>query len=56
MSPFQTITARLVRSVALSDFTKHLEFVVAASQFGFVAGQWLSLKEPNAEGEEITRA
>jgi ferredoxin-NADP reductase len=56
MAQFQSISARLVRSVALSEFTKHLEFEVAAPQFGFVPGQWLSLKQVNDEGEEITRA
>jgi ferredoxin-NADP reductase len=56
MTAFQTLTARLVRSTTLSDFTRHIEFEVAAPQFRFVPGQWLSLKQPNAEGEEITRA
>ena len=57
MAPFQTHTARLVRSVPLTDFTKHLEFEVAGtSHFGFVAGQWLSATEHKADGEEITRA
>jgi ferredoxin-NADP reductase len=56
MAPFQTITARLVRSNVLSEFTKHIEFEVTAAQFGFVPGQWLSLKQTNPEGEEITRA
>jgi ferredoxin-NADP reductase len=57
MAQFQTHTARLVRSLPLTDFTKHLEFEVpAVSHFGFVAGQWLSTKEHKADGEEITRA
>src|SRR6185437_11372233 len=57
MTPFQTYTARLVRAVPLSDFTKHLEFeMVQAPRFGFVAGQWLSMKQNTPEGEEITRA
>jgi ferredoxin-NADP reductase len=57
MSPFQTFTVRLVRSVALSEQTKHLEFQVpGAPRFGFVAGQWLSLKTNKPDGEEITRA
>jgi len=57
MSPFQTFTVRLVRSVALSEQTKHLEFQVpGAPRFGFVAGQWLSLKTNKPNGEEITRA
>jgi ferredoxin-NADP reductase len=54
---FQTLTAQLVRSTALSDFTKHLEFEVqGATQFGFVPGQWLSLIHRKPDGEEITRA
>lgn len=56
MATFQTLKARLVGSRALSEFTKHLDFEVAAERFGFVPGQWLSLKHPNAQGEEITRA
>ena len=55
MSAFQTITARVVRSTALSEFTKHIEFEASAERFGFVPGQWLSLKQTNPEGEEITR-
>jgi ferredoxin-NADP reductase len=54
---FQTVTARLTRSTALSDFTKHLEFEVeSAPNFGFVPGQWLSLKQTKPDGEELTRA
>jgi ferredoxin-NADP reductase len=54
---FQTVTARLVRTTSLSELTKHLEFEVqAASRFGFVAGQWLSLQHIKPDGEEITRA
>lgn len=53
---FQTYTARLSRSLPLSEFTKHLEFEIAAPRFGFVAGQWLSLKANKPDGEEITRA
>ena len=56
MASFQSVNARLLQSRALSAFTKHLEFEVAADQFGFVPGQWLSLKQINAQGEEITRA
>jgi len=55
--PFQTFTARLVHSVALSELTKHLEFEMnGAPRFGFVAGQWLSFKTNRADGEEIVRA
>jgi ferredoxin-NADP reductase len=56
MAPFQTLTARLAASRPLSQFTKHLEFEVSGEKFGFVPGQWLSLKQTNPEGEEITRA
>jgi ferredoxin-NADP reductase len=55
--PFQSFTARLVRSVALSDLTKHLEFEMkGVPRFGFVAGQWLSFKTNKPDGEEIIRA
>jgi ferredoxin-NADP reductase len=55
--PFQTHSARLARSTVLSGFTKHLEFEVQnISRFGFVPGQWLSLKHTKSDGEEITRA
>src|SRR5712692_3575668 len=57
MTPFQTYTARLIRSVSLSDQTKHLEFEMeGVNRFGFVPGQWLSLKANKSDGEEITRA
>ena len=57
MTQFQTHIARLVDSVPLTDFTKHLEFeVLDQPHFGFVAGQWLSAKEYKPDGEEITRA
>lgn len=55
MSPYQTFTARLVRSTTLTELTKHLEFEMNA-RFGFVAGQWLSFKTNKLDGEEITRA
>ena len=54
---FQTLIARLVRSESLSEFTKHLEFEVEGMpRFGFVPGQWLSVKANTPAGEEITRA
>ena len=57
MAQFQTLTGRLVRSEPLSEFTKHLEFEVEnVPRFGFVPGQWLSVKAQTPEGEEITRA
>ncbi|HSY65291.1 MAG TPA: FAD-dependent oxidoreductase [Terriglobales bacterium] len=55
--PFQTFTAKLIRSVPLSDLTKHLEFEMqGVPRFGFVAGQWLSFKTNKPDGEEIIRA
>jgi len=57
MAQFQTLTAHLVGSSALSDYTKHLEFEVqGVPRFGFVPGQWLSLTTSSPQGEEITRA
>ena len=57
MSLFQSFAARLIRAVSLSEQTKHLEFEVRGiPHFGFVAGQWLSLKHIKPDGEEITRA
>lgn len=57
MAQFQTLTARLTRSEPLSEFTKHLEFKVeGVAHFGFVPGQWLSVKANTPDGEEITRA
>ena len=52
----QTFNAQLTRSVELSSVTKHLEFGTSAPRFGFVAGQWLSMKANMPDGEEITRA
>jgi|SRR5215469_743455 len=56
MPQFQTMTARLTHSVALSEFTRHIEFELDAPKFGFVPGQWLSLTHAKPDGEEITRA
>jgi ferredoxin-NADP reductase len=57
MAQFQTLTARLLGSRPLSDYTKHLEFEVNGSpRFGFVAGQWLSVRTNMPDGEEMTRA
>ena len=57
MPQFQTQSAKLIRSIALTDFTRHLEFEVkGATRFGFVPGQWISVKANTPEGEEITRA
>jgi len=57
MAQFKTFDARIVRSVTLSEFTKHLELEVdGVPRFGFVPGQWLSVKATTPDGEEITRA
>lgn len=57
MAPFQTFTLQLNGAQTLSALTKHLEFEVKGiTRFGFVPGQWLSLKTDKPDGEEITRA
>ena len=50
------LTARLIRSVLLSEKTKHLEFdVEEVSSFDFFAGQFISVREPRGE-QFVTRA
>jgi ferredoxin-NADP reductase len=50
------LTARLTRSVLLSEKTKHLEFVVEElSSFDFIAGQFISVREPRGD-KFVTRA
>ena len=57
MAQFKTFDARVLRSVTLSDFTKHLELEVnRVTRFGFVPGQWLSVKANTPDGGEMTRA
>jgi ferredoxin-NADP reductase len=57
MAQFKTLDARVLRSVSLSEFTRHIELEVSGvSRFGFVPGQWLSVKAKTPDGEEITRA
>lgn len=57
MAQFKTFTARVLRSLPLSGFTKHIELeVIGVPRFGFVPGQWLSVKASTPEGEEMTRA
>src|SRR5271165_5089520 len=57
MVPFKTYNARVLRSIPLSEFTKHLELEVeGVPGFSFVPGQWLSVKANTPEGEEMTRA
>src|SRR5208282_2235138 len=44
-------------SVPLSEFTKHIELEVnGVTRFGFVPGQWLSVKARTPDGEEMIRA
>jgi ferredoxin-NADP reductase len=50
------LTARLTRSDILSEKTKHLEFdVEELSSFDFVAGQFISVREPRGD-KFVTRA
>jgi len=56
VAQFKTFDARLLRSVPLSEFTKHLEFEVnGVTRFDFVPGQWLSVKATTPDGQEMTR-
>lgn len=57
MAHFKTLEARVLKSAPLSEFTKHIELEVkGVAHFGFVPGQWLSVKVTAPDGEEITRA
>ena len=57
MAQFKTFDAHVLRSVALSEFTKHIELEVnGATRFSFVPGQWLSVRATTPDGEEMTRA
>src|SRR5271166_742256 len=57
MAQFKILDARVLRSVPLSEFTKHIELEVnGVTRFGFVPGQWLSVKATTPDGEEMTRA
>jgi ferredoxin-NADP reductase len=50
------LTARLIRSVLLSEKTKHLVFdIEEVPSFDFVAGQFVSVREPRGE-KFVTRA
>ena len=56
MAQFKTFDAQVVSSVALSEFTKHLELKVkGVDHFGFVPGQWLSVKATTRDGQEMIR-
>jgi ferredoxin-NADP reductase len=51
------LSARLSRSVFLSDQTKHLEFTVqGADDFAFIPGQFVSIQQLKPEGKTHTRA
>ena len=51
------LSARLTRSIELSQQTKHLEFEVeGVEQFSFIPGQFLSIQQPKADGKVHTRA
>ena len=51
------MTARLLRSISLSDQVKHLEFaVVDAGEFSFIPGQFVSIQQPKPDGKVHTRA
>jgi len=52
----RTFTIRLTASTPLTELTRHLEFEVPGmDRFGFVPGQWLSLRAQHNHSE-ITRA
>jgi len=51
------MTARVTRSILLSEKTKHIEFEFLDKPiFDFIAGQFVSVREPKGEGKFITRA
>jgi ferredoxin-NADP reductase len=53
----QLLTAQLKQSVLLSEKTKHLELEIPqVERFDFLAGQFVSIREPRADGRFITRA
>jgi ferredoxin-NADP reductase len=57
MAQFKTFDARVLRSTALSEFTRHIELEVnGVTRFAFVPGQWLSVHANTPDGEEMTRA
>jgi len=50
------LSARLVRSIDLSDQTKHLEFSGEGDRFHFTPGQFISIQQPKPDGKVHTRA
>lgn len=57
MEQHKILTARLTKSLLISEKTKHLEFEVnELESFDFVAGQFVSVREPKADGKFVTRA
>ncbi|HEY4901076.1 MAG TPA: FAD-binding oxidoreductase, partial [Terriglobales bacterium] len=51
------LSARLLRSIFLSDQTKHLEFAVeGVDKFNFIPGQFVSIQQPKPDGKTHTRA
>lgn len=51
------MAARVTRSILLSEKTKHIEFeFLDRPKFDFIAGQFVSVREPKADGKFITRA
>ncbi len=53
----QLLTAELTKSVLLSPQTKHLELrVEGVEEFRFIPGQFVTIKEPRADGKLHTRA
>src|SRR5450631_2588520 len=55
MAQFKTFDARVLRSLPLSEFTKHIELEVnGVTGFDFVPGQWLSVDADSLDaGAEI---
>lgn len=51
------LSARLTRSLSLSDQTKHLEFTVEGGrEFPFIPGQFVSILQSKPDGKSHTRA
>lgn len=51
------LTARLTKSFLLSEKTKHLELeILGVESFDFIAGQFISVREPRPDGKFVTRA